>query len=235
MKSPHQADESLAHIVWQTWDTFWSETSISGVSNAGRARGPLRRLTWILIFIVGAGFTYWTLESVVADYRSYPVVTSVSFEHMTDGVSRKCLYALLSFLDHVLLLVISPFYFQIGFPAITICNQNRVDCNELSELVTKCTTNSSACGGSAQLELLEEMQEDACPSGPPSSMATSNGRRKRQVGPGDGNKSADFEAEAEFLNQYMSLNLANRMKIGHTFTDMIKECSFSGIDCLNET
>ena len=89
MKSPHQADESLVHVVWQTWDTFWSETSISGVSNAGRARGPLRRLAWILIFVVGACFTYWTLNSVVADYRTYPVVTSVSFKHMTDGVSRK--------------------------------------------------------------------------------------------------------------------------------------------------
>ena len=75
-------------VVFETWDSFWTGTSISGVSNAGRARASLiRRVIWILIFLVGMAVTAWALSSVVADYLTYPVTTSVFFQHKTTGVS----------------------------------------------------------------------------------------------------------------------------------------------------
>ena len=45
----------------------------------------------------------------------------------------------------------------------------------------------------------------------------------------------NFEAELEFLYQYMSLSEKNRIAIGHQFSDFFKECTFGGVDCLNET
>ena len=75
-------------VVFETWDSFWTETGISGVSNAGRARASLfRRVIWISIFLVGMAVTAWALSSVVADYLTYPVTTSVFFQHKTKGVS----------------------------------------------------------------------------------------------------------------------------------------------------
>ena len=42
------------NVIWQTWDRFWQETSINGVSNAGKARdSALRRVIWTVIFILG--------------------------------------------------------------------------------------------------------------------------------------------------------------------------------------
>ena len=80
-------------VVFETWDSFWTGTSISGVSNAGRARASLiRRVIWILIFLVGMAVTAWALSSVVADYLTYPVTTSVFFQHKTTGVSDQYMY-----------------------------------------------------------------------------------------------------------------------------------------------
>ena len=45
----------------------------------------------------------------------------------------------------------------------------------------------------------------------------------------------NFEAQLEFLYQYMSLSEMNRIAIGHQFSDFFKECTFGGADCLNET
>ena len=45
----------------------------------------------------------------------------------------------------------------------------------------------------------------------------------------------NFDAELEFLYQYMSLSETNRIAIGHQFSDFFKECTFGGVDCLNET
>ena len=77
-------------VVWATWDSFWQETSISGVSNAGKARSSLvRRLLWIWIFVAGVGFTAWSLSQVIQDYYTYPVVTTVTFENNDNGVGSR--------------------------------------------------------------------------------------------------------------------------------------------------
>ena len=80
-------------------------------------------------------------------------------------------------------------------------------------------------------------------------------RRKRQApnhnpphpgqGPGDGpgprdgppamQQPADVALEWKFLQKFMSLNETLRQIIGHQFTDFVKECTFRGETCLNET
>ena len=56
-------------IIWKTWDTFWQETSISGLANAGKARfSNPRRFIWMLIFFAGAFGTVYSLLNVVWVY-----------------------------------------------------------------------------------------------------------------------------------------------------------------------
>ena len=40
-----------------------------------------------------------------------------------------------------------------------------------------------------------------------------------------------FLAESVFLNTYMKLSEASRLRIGHSFESFIKECNFRGEDC----
>ena len=46
---------------------------------------------------------------------------------------------------------------------------------------------------------------------------------------------ADVALEWQFLQKFMSLNDTLRQIIGHQFTDFVKECTFRGETCLNET
>ena len=48
------------------------------------------------------------------------------------------------------------------FPAVTVCNQNRVNCDLLNELVTNCTNNTSDCYDSEQLAILTRLSIGAC-------------------------------------------------------------------------
>ena len=54
------------------------------------------------------------------------------------------------------------FYLKALFPAVTVCNQNRVNCDLLNELVTNCTTNISHCSDSDQLAILTRLSTNAC-------------------------------------------------------------------------
>ena len=47
--------KSKGDIFWETWDHFWKQTSIAGVSNAGKATHPFRRTVWLLIFTIFLG------------------------------------------------------------------------------------------------------------------------------------------------------------------------------------
>ena len=73
-------------VVWVSWDNFWQETSIGALGNAGKARkSPLRRLIWIILFLVGLALTAFSLAAVLMDILTYPVDTSVT----TDGSKTK--------------------------------------------------------------------------------------------------------------------------------------------------
>ena len=59
-------DVGIWEIIWQSWDKFWQETNISGVNNAGKAKGSLfRRLIWITIFVIGFWATGTSIKFVI--------------------------------------------------------------------------------------------------------------------------------------------------------------------------
>ena len=72
--------KDAAIISGNTLDTFWKQTSISGISNAGIAKSHLRRVCWLLIFAVFGALTLYGFQDVVSDYRKYPVTTSIYIE-----------------------------------------------------------------------------------------------------------------------------------------------------------
>ena len=80
--------KDAANILGNTLDTFWKQTSISGVSNAGIAKSHLRRGCWLLIFAVFGALTLYGFQDVVSDYRKYPVTTSIYIEHQNQVLCK---------------------------------------------------------------------------------------------------------------------------------------------------
>ena len=72
--------KSKGDIIWETWDHFWQQTSIAGVSNAGKATHSFRRTVWLLIFTIFLVATLCSLKLVVEDILDYPVETAVTIE-----------------------------------------------------------------------------------------------------------------------------------------------------------
>ena len=148
---------------------------------------------------------------------------------------------------------------QVDFPAVTICNQNRVNCTGLELLIEECEENVTTCINETYFEIIEDIfllcnatdlqdpsEEEIYPgSGSGGSNQGPKGRKKRNVGPiPDEKDSDDFdeqgdipedaEAENEFLSRYMSLPESLRLKIGHQFPSFVKYCTFRSRNCLNE-
>ena len=67
-----------------------------------------------------------------------------------------------------------------------------------------------------------------------------NGRKKRSLERNAEKAFCDtcsvpsyLDTEYAFLEKYMALSKEDRVAIGHNFTDLIKECTFRGRDCLD--
>ncbi len=86
-------------VAWHTWDKFWNSTGIAGVSNAGKAEHKsLRRVIWMIIFLVGCGFTIYGVWLVIADVLDYPVDTTITLEFS----NRVCFMKSVNWLDRLL-------------------------------------------------------------------------------------------------------------------------------------
>lgn len=240
-KSKHEY-ETVADVLWRTWDVFWRRTSIAGLANAGGAsESKARRLVWILIFAVAAGGTIWTLEYLFDDLMTYPLSTSVQYnfnEQVFDFIFSPSPHPDPNF-DHFLRVFFSR---QILFPAITVCNQNRVDCTVLNNTIGDCNRtiagDDTDCPFKADntiLSTLENMNKAYCQKQKPP-----EGGKGKDKGSGGNEQdprppSADFLAESKFLNSYMALNESIRKVIGHSFENFVKDCTFAGISCYNSS
>ena len=122
------------------------------------------------------------------------------------------------------------------FPAVTICNLNRISCSELKKTYEEWDVEKD---NETFTKLQEIVKLSRCPNINEPETATIldvTTRRKRSIealqeGLGD---TPDFlTTEYKFLEYYMSLNESIRLMIGHQFSDFIMACTFSGSDCLN--
>ena len=144
--------ETILGVIGETWDEFWKNTNISGANNAGRSANPVRRFIWVAIFIAGIVGTVWGLLLLIQTYLKYPVITSMTLTHET----------------------------KVSFPAITICNQNRVNCNNIRDFVTVCNssniTNCSIDTNSTEYKHTLAIFEESCKL----SLGSSDGQHNRK-------------------------------------------------------
>ena len=116
--------------------------------------------------------------------------------------------------------------FQLVFPAVTICNLNRVSCSQLKKTIEEWDINEDKVSFDA---LLGIKTLSDCPDIIEPTAATSTTSEIQTSTEMDG----DIQNEFSFLSYYMTLNESTRLMIGHQFDDFVKKCTFSGSNCLN--
>ena len=126
-------------------------------------------------------------------------------------------------------------YFQLTFPAVTICNSNRVSCSQLKKTYEELYAENDTSINFERLSNIKKLS--LCDNiNALTTTLTAGSRRKRSIealqkGLGD---TPDFlKTEYKFIETYMGLDESIRLKIGHQFSDFVKKCTFSGSDCLN--
>ena len=91
--------------------------STAGITQAKATDCKISKAAWIIIFLVGTGITYWSMIKCLQGYLSHGHVTSMDIKSEA----------------------------RVDFPSVTICNQNRVHCLNLYNLIRNCTEVENLC------------------------------------------------------------------------------------------
>ena len=145
------------------------------------------------VFVVGISLTGFGVISTVNDYLSYPVMTKVSVREEDN----------------------------VDFPAVTICNLNRVNCENLHAVI-RGRQYSNYTEKLCKILILGECIDSG---------AVARFREAsecRNVGPPVAN---DDEAEMMFGESYNGLPSSLRVRIGHRMRDTIVRCRMNGKAC----
>ena len=86
-------------------------TSVNGVAQYRDTDCKISKVSWFVITIVGTLFTFFSVYGCFRSYFAYNTVTTVG---ITNEIST-------------------------NFPSVTICNQNRIHCKHLYNLIRNCT------------------------------------------------------------------------------------------------
>ena len=92
-------------------DWWFHFTSLSGVTQTRDTDCKLSKASWFVFAILGFGLTCYLVTNCVEGYYAYLTETTIEIS--------------------------SPL--EVEFPAITICNENRVHCGNLYNLIVNCT------------------------------------------------------------------------------------------------
>ena len=127
-------------------------------------------------------------------------------------------------------------FFQLFFPAITLCNHNRIKCSNLANRIKNCTADEEAV-----CSKLISLNDIACKEIKEANSTTKKRKKRAALTTNDEKGFCDtcsmpnsLKTDFEFLEKYMSIRKKERITIGHGFSDMVKECTFRGRDCLEE-
>ena len=126
---------TLCTVLWETLQNFGDQTSIAGLGQAVQRKQIANKIYWFILFVIGSILTIEGMINTLNVYYQYSVSTN-------SEVTRKD---------------------SITFPAVSVCNLNRVHCTnllmeiiKLQELMNKNTVeNSSKEENNATLENLK--------------------------------------------------------------------------------
>jgi hypothetical protein len=88
----------IGTVIWNTFAEFGVHTTIGGLCNAGLTTSRPRQIYWLVIFFILFAYTIKLLVDNVNQYLQYAVITSTDLAYSS----------------------------SLAFPALTICNQNRL-------------------------------------------------------------------------------------------------------------
>ena len=85
-------------------------TSLAGIAQIRADNCKFAKCVWLLIFIIGFCLTAYQVISALQTFAQYNTETSISLRNKV----------------------------KIDFPSVTVCNQNRVHCRHLYNLILEC-------------------------------------------------------------------------------------------------
>ena len=100
---------------WSLWQRlvsvlrwFYRNNSIGALSTACQTQPTLSRLFWLLLFLIGAGLTFFGVsKSIQSYYYESRYTTSTTYQYKS----------------------------QMMLPAMNICNNNRIHCKNLYQVI----------------------------------------------------------------------------------------------------
>lgn len=164
------------------------KSSIYAVSQVGHAESPYRKILWVIVLAAGLFGCGYEIYRFLILYFQYPVVVNLQVENER----------------------------SLEFPAVTICNLNRMRKKyEICLGRNTFTTNCSVSQGddTPAIAISDRINEASCI--------------------GDLNVAIDsnFNNRIAFSAKYSQLDFSSRQQFGHQFTDLIRSCSFNGEPC----
>lgn len=175
--------ESLKNDFGSVTTHLLKKSSIYAISQVGHAESPFRKILWVLVLIAGLLGCCYEIHSFLVLYFQYPVVINLNVEN------RKSL----------------------EFPAVTICNLNRM--KKMYEVCLESDESAKTC---------------KFPHKTRSRNGNFNEKQSTVVTCGLRN---NYGTRTAFLAKYNQLDSISRKVFGHQLMDLIQNCSFNGEEC----
>ena len=105
----HKAD-SIPHCLEQTYSWFAGFSTLNGFVQFQASTNSFSKLFWGLLLLLGLGMTAFSVSQCINEYYQFHTLTSLRIvSHRTRD-----------------------------FPAVSICNANRIQCQNLYDLIKSC-------------------------------------------------------------------------------------------------
>ena len=104
-------NRSLKSKITRILDSWYHFTSLTGITQIRDTDSKLSRASWFIFAIAGFGLSCYLVTKCIEGFYAYQTETTIDIS--------------------------SPL--EVEFPAVTICNENRVHCGNLYNLIVNCT------------------------------------------------------------------------------------------------
>ena len=101
----------LGQRIINVWKWFYEFNSFAGISQIRTTDTKISKFVWLILFVLALGLTSFLVFQSLDTYLKYDTVTTINVRS-------------------------EP---RIDFPSVTICNQNRIHCRHLYNLIQNCT------------------------------------------------------------------------------------------------